>query len=342
MACGRQRDCAPLYSAAELNKSAARWDAFNATEAWRLQERRMEARRGCSMSGSNSVPGKSTLVQVLNSGGWCLASDAVPESSTGDIDGDRGKHPRGYGAKVDLPNGQSYRLTYSHVRPDVLILAELLRMLSPRFNPLLTERASILDFGAGVGQYGHTLLSLDPRTRYAGFDGAGDVEQYTRGFVRWFDLTMPLSLPRASWVLALEVGEHIPREHEGMVLRNIHAHNCRGAILSWAALRQGGAHHVNKHQNSYVVRQMQQLGYYLDEGHTARMRGSERKINKLRNSSLPAYASVLLPAEGYAGMPSELRAPFEALATVGELRAAPWFRHTVMVFVRHRPQPGCG
>ena len=33
---------------------------------------------------------------------------------------------------------------------------------------------------------------------------------------------------------AVQVGEHVPAEHERMFVRNVHAHNCRGVIVSWA------------------------------------------------------------------------------------------------------------
>ena len=37
----------------------------------------------------------------------------------------------------------------------------------------------------------------------------------------------------SDWVLSLEVGEHVPSRYEDMYLRNLHAHNCKGIILSW-------------------------------------------------------------------------------------------------------------
>jgi tryptophanyl-tRNA synthetase len=63
--------------------------------------------------------------------------------------------------------------------------------------------------------------------------GAGNIEEFTNGFLKFFDLTIPLSLPRKDWVFSLEVGEHIPHQFEGMVLRNFHAHNCKGIVMSW-------------------------------------------------------------------------------------------------------------
>ena len=123
-----------------------------------------------------------------------------------------------------------------------------------------------------MGQYGHALFSVDPSVRWFGYDGAGNIEIWTNGFVRWFDLTIPLSLPRTDWVMSLEVAEHIPNSAEHMVLRNLHAHNCRGIIISWAALSQIGFDHINNHRNEYVIRQVTQLGYVLNLTLTARLR----------------------------------------------------------------------
>lgn len=98
---------------------------------------------------------------------------------------------------------------------------------------------SMNDFGAGVGQYGHALRARSESIRWRGYDGAGNVEEVTRGFVRFFDLSLPMSLPRADWVLSLEVGEHLPHALEPTYLRNIHAHNCKGVIISWAGRSRG-------------------------------------------------------------------------------------------------------
>ena len=45
-------------------------------------------------------------------------------------------------------------------------------------------------------------------------------------------------------MLSLEVGEHVPSQHEAVLIRNLHALNCRGIILSWASLWQSGHGHV--------------------------------------------------------------------------------------------------
>ena len=185
----------------------------------------------------------------MATGGWCLYGK--PDRIT-----------------VSLPHGQSYALPVVnggvHVPADPVVVAVLERLL--RINVDGEVPLSLNDFGAGVGQYGRALLSADPRfsSRYTAYDGAGNVEEWTRGFVHWFDLTLPLSLPRTDWVLSLEVGEHIPRAYEGEVLRNLHAHNCRGIIISWARLNQTGMGHVNNHESRYLIDRFRSLGYQID------------------------------------------------------------------------------
>ena len=68
------------------------------------------------------------------------------------------------------------------------------------------------------------------------------------------------------------MGEHIPARAEGAMLRNLHAHNCRGIILSWASLRQTGQGHINNHRLDYISRQVGSLGYALNSNLTAQLR----------------------------------------------------------------------
>ena len=43
------------------------------------------------------------------------------------------------------------------------------------------------------------------QARWRGYDGAANVEVWTSGFVDWFDLGIELALPKADWVVAIEV-----------------------------------------------------------------------------------------------------------------------------------------
>mmetsp|Transcript_33362 Transcript_33362/g.52155 ORF Transcript_33362/g.52155 Transcript_33362/m.52155 type:complete len:314 (-) Transcript_33362:236-1177(-) len=186
-------------------------------------------------------------VDVLESGGWCLGTQRKKEM-------------------ISLPNNHSYWLSQSHGRADAGILSYLISLVDE--DPGVT----INDFGAGVGQYGHELLAERPNAHYRGWDAAGDIEDYTNHFLHWFDLTKPVHLPKADYVMSLEVGEHIPHKHEKMVIRNLHAHNTKGVILSWAKLGQMGHHHVNCHSANYIVKIFEGLGYYHDWDVSKRVR----------------------------------------------------------------------
>ena len=131
---------------------------------------------------------------------------------------------------------------------------------------------SINDFGAGVGQYKAGILRNIPNITYRAYDGAGNIEEYTKGFVSFFDLSVPLVLPTSDWVLSWAVGEHVPSRFEGMVIRNLHRHNCKGIILMWGLLGMKGNSHINNHSLEYITDVFTKLGYTVDEEMTAKFR----------------------------------------------------------------------
>ena len=103
-----------------------------------------------------------------------------------------------------------------------------------------------------------------------------------------------LSSLRASLVCAvsLEVGEHIPSEHEMMVVRNLHAMNCRGIVLSWAQLGKWGVGHVNTHRSSYLIETFTAIGYRFAVNTTDELQRNRPKGNvnlRLRNVSQPWF-----------------------------------------------------
>jgi hypothetical protein len=253
-------------SLAAVNGSAAKWEQHDAFCTKNLQMRHQIARKGCE---------RPLQGQALQRGGWCLGQ-MVQSRLFGDE------------RTVWLPRGESYRMPAAHVEADELILSALARLTGLSKDHKRPSPLSILDLGAGVGQYGHALQSRFPqRARWLGYDGAGDVEEYTRGFVRFADLTLPLALPRADWVVALEVGEHVPRAHELMLVRNLHAHACRGIILSWACY--GGHQHVNRRPNEHVIENFARLGYWLDAPATREMRQPAHRARLESNRSHRVY-----------------------------------------------------
>mmetsp|Transcript_1728 Transcript_1728/g.3791 ORF Transcript_1728/g.3791 Transcript_1728/m.3791 type:complete len:339 (-) Transcript_1728:4749-5765(-) len=225
-------DCPSWYSFFALEASAAVQDpAVLSAHHQILSESRFKAKKFC-----HNV---STAVQ--NTGGWCL----VPRTD------DRR-------ATIRHPNGISYPLADHHVPCSTRIVKELIFEFSRE------NTTSVNDFGAGIAQYKAAITSALPHIEYRAYDGAGNGEEYTSGMMQYADLTIPLDLPVADWVISLEVGEHIPSKYEGMLLRNIHRHNSKGVILSWAVLGQKGHSHINDHSNEYIVRTFVGMGYIHD------------------------------------------------------------------------------
>ena len=285
--CGFYVDCPARYTAAEVNASAAQWNPSRPEDAALLRHRRNVAAHKCGSMVRTAAAAFRNVGDnnsgTLDTGGWCLIAPAKPVKYT----------------RVELENNQSYYLPRPHVAADSVIVKYLGALLSGCDAHMICRarqgscppcnggvgRYSINDFGAGIGQYGHALLSADPRHRWSGYDGAGNVEEVTDGFVQFFDLTLPLSLPRADWVLSLEVGEHIPRDYEMNYLRNLHAHNCRGMVLSWAYLGKWGVGHVNTHSGAYLLNATAALGYTLDQSATQLLKNSRQRRD--RHSGTP-------------------------------------------------------
>lgn len=141
---------------------------------------------------------------------------------------------------------------------------------------LIKPRQQLLDLGCGIGQYGHFFKQTNATFTWTGYDGAINVEEYTNGFVKWADLTVPGFFTdgnKRDWVMALEIGEHVPAKFEDIVIDNIDKNNHCGALVSWAVPGQGGHSHVNERPNDWVMDQFTRRGYVYDE--KASRRGRE-------------------------------------------------------------------
>ncbi|EEC47359.1 predicted protein [Phaeodactylum tricornutum CCAP 1055/1] len=231
------RDCPQWYTVEDIQDSVHFMDDHSDVliphSRALLNKRRLEAEGDCQVK---------EVTQAR--GGWCLT-------------------PNPKGEKMTTANG-SFLVPFHHVPPAKRLVDEIDKLIRDE------DVRSIVDFGAGVGQYKLALTERHPDLQYYAYDGAGNAVNYTNDYLEYFDLTIPLGLPKADWVLSLEVGEHVPSKYEGMVLRNLHRHNCKGIILSWGVLGQGGYGHVNNHSNDYIIKVIEQLGYVLDQKLTAR------------------------------------------------------------------------
>ena len=115
--------------------------------------------------------------------------------------------------------------------------------------------------------------------------------------VMFTNLTLPLELPKADWVVNLEVGEHVPNEFEGRK----HHHNCKGIILSWGVLGQAGHLHINNHSNDYVISIFTELGYVEDLDMKARLRNGDGNYGWFVGSSMVFRRSVPSTSQGCSG-----------------------------------------
>lgn len=261
--CGFTTDCPLDYKIADVNEMAKRQQVANAADAKKLQKIHDQALAACHDANS-----------INEHGGWCYRpGNLVKAGKDSDID---------------------YNLPPNHVQADAGFVSFLAK------NVLLKDDgsccASLTDFGAGVGQFGHALRALLPNLEYHGYDGAGNVEEFTHNYVHFVDLTQPLHLKRTDWVISSEVGEHIPHVFEKQVIANLHAHNCKGVILTWAVLGQGGHGHINCHSNEYLIHIFQELGYTMNQTMTQAMRNSVTSSGWLHGSAM-AFERTTKPAE---------------------------------------------
>ena len=133
---------------------------------------------------------------------------------------------------------------------------------------------NVVDFGCGMGYYVQKFIENDIRS--IGFDGNPNTDMLTNNTCKVLDLSKPINFDtKYSWVISLEVGEHLPKEFEDIFIENLHINNLKGIILSWAVKGQGGSGHVNEQNNDYIKSKICKLGYLNDI----------EKENEMRNAS---------------------------------------------------------
>lgn len=129
---------------------------------------------------------------------------------------------------------------------------------------------SVMDLGCGHNWYVSVL-------RYFGYDAWGTDMVYlgSKYFVPG-DLT--ILRPKENMntlkinVLSLEVGEHIPADKAAVYLDNVVSFGGGDIILSWALPGQHGIGHINCQPNEWVIDQLLQRGYKLQQEKTNELR----------------------------------------------------------------------
>ena len=129
------------------------------------------------------------------------------------------------------------------------------------------------DLGCGNGRYCAVFKAYGWPSVH-GYEGTQDIK--TLGI---YDDIFTLDLSKKRWVemnydlvMCLEVGEHIPKEHEQTFIDNVCEFTTKDLILSWAVPGQGGKGHVNEHENDYIVEQLWQRGFRYDRGRSRDLR----------------------------------------------------------------------
>jgi hypothetical protein len=226
--CGFRKgwDCPRPFTIAELEASARKWDPTNHTQ--------LTAMESASAVAANECRKNKKGFTSIGTGGYCNL--------------------------VKRDKSHYSKSQYNSNNPTVQKLKEYLASRNAAGAP------SVIEFGAGNGYLGRALLSVYPGLDYRGYDAAGDIANSSEGFIQYADVGTEFSLPPADWVFSQEMGEHIHRKFEKFVIRNLHVHACKGIILSWATLNQGGYGHVNVHSPEYLANVFSDLGYSVKIG----------------------------------------------------------------------------
>jgi 2-polyprenyl-3-methyl-5-hydroxy-6-metoxy-1,4-benzoquinol methylase len=137
----------------------------------------------------------------------------------------------------------------------------------------LLHDSSVVDFGCGLGTYGALMLAADKNISWDGYDGSENIFTFTQGRVKWLNLAEAQFLGRTyDWSVCMEVGEHLPSQYQENLLGNLHRHNRKGIVVSWAIPGQGGLGHVNPKTPEDTISMFSALGYVYDEGKTTQLR----------------------------------------------------------------------
>ena len=123
---------------------------------------------------------------------------------------------------------------------------------------------NMVDFGCGMGNY--VKHFIENKIDACGYDGNPNTPELTNNICKVLDLSEPRKFDTPfSWVMSLEVGEHLPKKFEDIFINNLHNNNEDGIILSWAIKGQGGHGHFNEQNNDYIKSKICGLGYINDK-----------------------------------------------------------------------------
>ena len=155
----------------------------------------------------------------------------------------------------------------------------------------IVKDKSLLDLGCGTGAYTKELSKICSSAK--GYDGNPNTKKISEGLCDVADLTKNHNFEKVNWVLCLEVGEHIPKQFEKVLFKNITNHSTEGVILSWGIPGQPGDGHVNCQSNDYVINKMFSYGFKIDVETSIKLRESA-ELWWFKNT-LMCFKKVIMP-----------------------------------------------
>ena len=171
---------------------------------------------------------------------------------------------------MTAPGAFSKRLTRQRARRQVdpNLLKAVLYVLPPN--------ATVVDLGCGAGQLVFALRALGIDA--IGVDATPGTGERAPGVLFDGDLanTLGREWPTRKWAVSIEVGEHIPAQHQDAVLCNMADSATEGLIISWARPKQRGRGHINCRMPEWVACEFGLHGWIVDEQAT----DEARKIAK--------------------------------------------------------------
>jgi len=133
---------------------------------------------------------------------------------------------------------------------------------------------SVADFGAGGGHYAAWLNDTGLVRAFA-LDGTRQAAELTGGVVLEVNLVEEMGLWRNfSWVMCLEVGEHIPQQYASGLLRNLRHHAQEGLVMSWSDDWEGIGHVNCLSRDEFVAKVQGETGFILDPRATEAVKAS--------------------------------------------------------------------
>lgn len=134
------------------------------------------------------------------------------------------------------------------------------------FRLVIPAGATIIDVGATIGHIARALIAAGYDVQAV--DGSDGVEQLSGGLVKQLDLVSDDCghlFGKFRWCLFLDVGEHIPAEHESSVIDKVARMSTEGLIVSWNTWDDSNPDHINLRSEDYVVNLFELRGWTLDE-----------------------------------------------------------------------------